>query len=548
MNNKKNKIYHSISSQLLNRVLFCYLIFAASVTIVHMVIDYKNTQNSIQNEVFDIYLTVSKGISIAQWDMDINQITSIAEGIITLPLVSGVKIVDEFDKLQVSQGEYIDGFEVIYAEQHQHQQTEDFLIFQAPVYYKSRGIKHLTGRILLFIHKNAVLERVKLGFILLIVNAIIKTLALWCLFIFFLKRIVTNPLHSFISQLKTPDSSEMEIRPVTVDAINGSEINLLQQEFNFLVKNINMARSKFSALNVQLEAQVEERTKDLKRSLSTLLEQHKTLQTMQKQLVQAEKMSALGGLVAGVAHELNTPIGNSLTAVSTALNETRDIIKHFKSERISKLMLSDYLMHTALSLELIERNINKATRLVKSFKSVAVDQSINDRRQFNLKEYVNEILTTFSHEVRHRPINFQVEISGDINLNSVAGAFGQVLTNLLLNALKHAFDGESKGTIYFIGKKISQDKVELKVKDNGLGMTTEVLEKIFDPFFTTKRDSGGSGLGLHIAFNIVTQTLGGSIEVKSKINCGTCFTMLLPLSSPEQEEVGSIFNSDLPGE
>jgi len=253
------------------------------------------------------------------------------------------------------------------------------------------------------------------------------------------------------------------------------------------------------------------------------------LRETQHSLIQAEKMASLGGLVAGVAHEINTPVGIGLTGASTLAVETDRIRQLYRAEDMSQEEFEAYLDIAQRSAQLLMSNMERAASLIQSFKQVAVDQVSDERRRFDLASYIAEILASLHPALRKRGgIEVQVECPAGLEIDGYPGALSQVLTNLVLNALNHAFTPEQPGRISLIVDCPDPAVVRLRVADNGQGIPPAHLGRIFDPFFTTRRGQGGSGLGLHIVYNIVTGTLKGGIAVESEEGGGTTFSITFP--------------------
>jgi PAS domain S-box-containing protein len=280
------------------------------------------------------------------------------------------------------------------------------------------------------------------------------------------------------------------------------------------------------ALNASLEQRVALRTQELSSALERLT-------AAQTELVRTEKMAALGSLVAGVAHELNTPIGNSLTVASTLQDQSKAFVNDM-TKGLTRSRLDEYVATTREGAGILMRGLRHAADLVSSFKQVAVDQTSVNRRKFDLRETVQEILLTMGPAIRKTHHTVECTIEKGINLESFPGPLGQVVTNLVNNGLLHAFDGETRGKITIAAKLHGPDRVEITVQDNGCGIPVSNLSRVFDPFFTTKLGKGGSGLGLHIVYNLVHEALGGTIFVANTVGSGACFTVLIPLTAPIQ--------------
>lgn len=270
-----------------------------------------------------------------------------------------------------------------------------------------------------------------------------------------------------------------------------------------------------------------------KQAHDELLRTHEELRHTKDQMVQSEKMASLGALVAGVSHELNTPLGNAVTATSTMQDERRVFAKKME-KGITRSELNSFLQMVGESGDLIERNLLKANELIHSFKQVAIDQSSFSRRKFDLKELVYEIVLTMSPSFKRTPFVIVTDVPEGILMDSFPGSLGQVLMNLMSNALVHGFDDLPNGHVFISAKVEPGDFVSLSVRDDGRGIPRNIQQKIYDPFFTTRLGKGGSGLGLNIVFNVVTGLLGGTISLESELGEGAHFQMNLPIAAPDR--------------
>jgi signal transduction histidine kinase len=271
----------------------------------------------------------------------------------------------------------------------------------------------------------------------------------------------------------------------------------------------------------------------LRRANRELQDMIATLAKAREELVRNEKLAGLGALVAGIAHELNTPIGNSLMAATTFEIQTEDIGQHLATPRgVTRKEFEQYIENARLSVDILSRNLHRAADIVTNFKQVAVDQTSSQRRSFLLAEVIAGNLLTLQPTIKRTPFVIQQQVPADLMMESYPGPLGQVVTNLINNAILHGYEGRSEGLIAVAAQLSAQGWVTLTVEDHGAGIAPDDLPRIFDPFFTTKMGVGGSGLGLNIAHNIVTEVLGGSIHVSSELGGGTRFTLTLPMSAP----------------
>ncbi|MGE5517731.1 MAG: ATP-binding protein [Bacteroidota bacterium] len=255
------------------------------------------------------------------------------------------------------------------------------------------------------------------------------------------------------------------------------------------------------------------------------------LRQTQDAMVRTEKLAALGGLVAGIAHEINTPVGNAVTAASYLAKETTELRTALEAQTLTASMLQGYLTNADESVRLTLSNCQRAAELIHGFKQVAVDQTSGERRGFNLAEYVAEVVLSLKPQFKRTPHRIDTYIPDDIELDSYPGALSQVLTNLMVNSVMHGFDDGRAGVID-IAARIDGDMLELVYSDNGKGIPIALHTQVFDPFFTTRRGSGGSGLGLNIVHNIVHRTLGGTLTLESQAGRGVHYTIRFPLRAP----------------
>jgi signal transduction histidine kinase len=306
-----------------------------------------------------------------------------------------------------------------------------------------------------------------------------------------------------------------------------NEIEKKNEALHRMWLEVKESRDKIVEWNKTLEERVSERTEQLAQANEELVLMLDTLKRTQTQLIQSEKMSALGNLVAGVAHEINTPIGISVTAISHLNEKTAAITESFHNNQITRSELEKYLELGREMNDIILINLDRAANLIRSFKQVAVDQSSEVKRVFNVRAYIEEVLLSLQPKLKKTKHQIRVDCPDDLEIESYPGALSQIITNLIMNSLVHAFGEEDSGLITFAVSR-DQSMINFCYSDNGKGINSENLEKIFNPFFTTMRGKGGTGLGLHIVYNIATQTLQGTINCQSKPNQGTTFIISFP--------------------
>jgi PAS domain S-box-containing protein len=286
-------------------------------------------------------------------------------------------------------------------------------------------------------------------------------------------------------------------------------------------------------MNQLLELRVQARTEKLEEANNDLSVALASVSNMQTELLRSEKLAALGSLVAGVAHELNTPIGNSVTVGSTLQHQVQELSAAYKKGELRRSVLQDFIEGAVHGTNILMRALSRASELIGSFKRVAVDQSSDQRREFDLQSTLREVCLTLEPMHKNTPFGLTLDVPQGITLDSYPGALGQLITNFVSNALQHGFEGRATGQMKLWAQTIGEDQIALHFIDDGLGMSDDTRNRVFDPFFTTKLGQGGSGLGMNIVYNIVRDIMGGRIDIASAIGAGTHITVVLPKVAPQ---------------
>ena len=317
---------------------------------------------------------------------------------------------------------------------------------------------------------------------------------------------------------------------VAIEAINSGANDYLLKDENIqdtIVMSVNKVLEK-QALKEQNERLLHDLAAKNKELETTLDE----LKTSQERLVQSEKMASLGLLVAGVAHEINTPVGICTTAISHLAKMSKDIKSALSEQKMKKSDLESYLGDANEYCEIISQNLFRTSDLIKSFKMVSADQASSEKRKFNLRLYIDDIILSLSPKIKITSHNININCPIEIEIDSYPGAFAQIITNLIMNSLIHAYSKGDKGIINIDILK-NDSLLFINYSDDGKGIAKEHLPKIFDPFYTTNRGGGGTGLGLHVVFNIINQTFKGKIICESVLGHGTIFKITIPLAEPD---------------
>ncbi len=338
----------------------------------------------------------------------------------------------------------------------------------------------------------------------------------------------------------------------TVKSVSNNELNTLNEVIQQVkVNHENLIDSKNALKYYQrdLEGVILDRTKELEKSSKELLESKRQaedraaqvevqnnklnsaigqLKEAQKILVESEKNAALGRLVAGVAHEVNTPLGMTVTAVSYLEELTKKIQASFDGKSLSISEMSKFLNETQESISIANINCQRAAVIINNFKQIAADQTAFDYHDVNLYSYLDQVVKSVTPEFKKRPISVENVCNPEIKIFTLPGALAQIITNLIMNSLIHAYEQEQEGIIK-ISAKQKNDRVFISYQDYGKGISKENVIKLYEPFFTTNRSGGGTGLGMHIVFNLITNALQGNIACHSEIGFGTRFEIDIPL-------------------
>ena len=363
-----------------------------------------------------------------------------------------------------------------------------------------------------------------------------------------LERFVSTPERDHLSNELT-DAGILENREVTTQDQQGRELILqwnfvpfyegadlkYRIAFGYDITPLKRVEREIIRLNEQLEAKVEQRTHSLKESNDQLGMAYDNLKMAQQSLVESEKMASLGSLVAGVAHEINTPVGISVTAASFLQERIRDFHQKIDEKQLSRSYLTELIHSLDESSQLLQNNLRRASDLISSFKQVAVDQSSQAHYKFNVADNLHQVAVSLGHQLRKSQSEMSIECDPELNIYSYPGSFAQIYSNLILNSIRHGFDewqGERKILI-----QVTRHDTELHIdyRDTGKGIDPQILPRIFDPFVTSKRGQGGSGLGTYIVYNLIVQLMHGRITCESKPDQGARFQIRLPLEAEPAE-------------
>ncbi len=408
--------------------------------------------------------------------------------------------------------------------------TADYLEYIEPIEYEGLTYGYVYIRASLDKLKENQLERLTMSGVLLATLLIIALLLALAI-----KRRINRPIQSFVRTVQK--ISKEKDYSVRMERIPVAELDTLAKTFNIMLQRIEQTMHKRDkaeqenlTLNQNLEEKVNQRTIALKESNAELLATLEKMHQYQQQIVETEKMSSLGQMVAGVAHEVNTPIGLGVTASTLMLDKLRKIQEAFENEKLSANQLKRFLKEGEDNLNIIYRNLDRAAELISSFKQVAVDQSHEETRTFSCHKLLQEVLVTLRPHLKKVDHKITIDCDKQLLVTSKPGPLTQIIINLMMNSLIHAFDENHSGNININVELLNQqNEIKITYSDDGKGVAPEIQNKIFDPFVTTSRGTGGSGLGMHLVYNLVTQALQGRITMQTKPNKGATFEIVFPV-------------------
>jgi len=526
---------NSIGTSLLVAVLAVSSLFVVFQTLVQLNNDYQLGLSEIDRRFEQINLSYQGGLSRSIWEVNNSQIESTIEGMLQLPDV--VKVIVTESVSNEEQGPILAQVGSV--------SDAGFRQKIMPIMIESRGQQVQIGALDVVISLENLYQELYGTVIFVLIFQLIKTFLMSAFILAIFHFLVTRHLVIMAEFASDTSVNNLDEALVLKRKVNdgSDEISMMLKAINDTKNNLKkLIETSDASVKMQLEIvqreqkeqsykvfqkEIEAKNQKLADSNSELESTIQALKNTQDKLVNSEKMAALGGMVQGVAHELNTPIGLSITGASHIQNDTNKIIKLLCENKMKKSNLDDYLEETSNLTKSICISLDKAANLIRSFKLVSVEQHEELQQNFDVRDNLTDILYSIEPSLKEKNIVIINEIDEGIRLCSFPGVFYQIHTNLINNALLHAFEDRESGVITITGS-YRDNKLYLSFKDDGNGMNAEVLKKVFDPFFTTKRANGGTGLGMNIIYNLVNDKLLGVVDVESSVGEGTTFSFSIP--------------------
>ena len=520
-------IKNSITTQLLVVVFSLYVIFAITVTVTHMIAEYYNTKQGIKEDLITFQETFEQGLATQVYNFDDQAVSGILRGMIKIPVIEGVTVTNLVDD-KSSFGLVIDaqGSATTISEDGSRQPKKNSLFFSKLIshaftlyHIDETGQKHEAGTCVIYSSEGVVFNKVRYGFIFILANAVLKTIALWLIFLYMGRKILSHPLSELTSRVEEIDLDRVKDQSISIKTKGRNELKILEEVFNSMLQNLDAARTKRDeyAQGLKenqdcLEKIVDERTNELL--------------TAKLQLIEAEKMAALGQLVVGVAHEINTPMGICVTSTSLLQDLTQELENNHQKDAISNKEFECYISKNKEITDIIMNNVRRTADLAERFQGVAINQSGEQKQVFKLRPFIDDVCLSLSSTLRRHNHSIEISCDHDIKTEGYPIAFTLVISNLIMNSITHGFKGK-EGKNINIEVNENEKNILITYRDNGVGIEKENISKLFEPFFTTNMGAN-SGLGMHIIYNIITQQFEGHIQCNSEVNEGVTFTISIP--------------------
>lgn len=480
--------------------------------------NYQQQTDAFKRKLEDIRVGYSESLGSSLWFYDEIQIRSQVKGIMNLDAISYVRVTDNLN-MNIEEGR-----------RPHHTDVE-----KLPIAFNGKDI----GFLEIAFDRDAVFAQASRAAISNMVAQLVSLLLLLASLLGFVVHSLINRRISLMAEEVNERLNKNSFEPLSTRPGNNlDEIDVLILAFNALSEQMNdelkqktQAQQQLKTINLELEDRVKERTNNLQCTVDELNQTLAELHTTQSKLIESEKLSSLGGMVAGIAHEINTPLGLCITIHSYISDHYLKMKEAFEQGEMRKQNFVEFVGMMDESLTILDKNLQRAAHLIKSFKQVSEDQTGEHIRKFSLHDYLHEILETLSPKFKQNQHKVEIDCSEQLWMQTYAGSISQVLTNLIMNSLLHGFEHKKDGHIRIQAAE-ERGNIVIRYSDDGIGLTAEAKTKIFDPFYTTKRGHGGTGLGMHLVYNIVNQRLKGDIQVEDSEQ-GAAFRLVIPKVTEE---------------
>lgn len=509
----------SIKNKLASKLLFVLILFSFGIMIIMGLVEYKMIINRnmklMENSYNFIKDSAIKAVIVPLYNIDYPLLDVQLKVLLTLDYIEYIEVIDQnyerSNRIAVGDSSY---------------KTDHFRSIEL-VYIDSEGESLYLGDMIIY-YSISIIKRSAIHDTLInIIPKFLFVLIINILFFTIIQNLIIKHLVSITNYTKKLDLKN-NVLDLSLDRVESNDelsavvdsINVMKNRIYDDFKAIRDIERELNISNRSLTEKVESQGVELDNVVTSL-------KLTQNKLVESEKLSALKGLIAGITHEINNPLGISITGITFLEDLNRIFLEKYSNNTMKKSDLNEYLLEVSELTLSLHHNIKRAVDLVGNLKKVSSDQTSEERRIFNVNDYINDILVTLRAKLKRTKHTINVDCPVDIVINSIPGALGQVIINLVLNSLLHGFEEVEAGVITIIISE-EADNIIFTYRDNGNGIKKEIKEHVFEPFFTTKKGLGGTGLGLQIVYNIITKTLNGYLELISEEDKGVEFIMSIP--------------------
>ena len=511
------KINSAIARELFNKVFGLYILLAIFITLFQIFDEYRNTKHAVNLEINKIFESFEPSLQAGLWSYNPKLINSIAQGMNRLKLVNGIKVLDNNGS-------------VIYFKQDKETPERTWLSQPIKHSYKVTHQAHSKkepiniGHVIILSETRNIFDRVKYGIFLTAISSILKTLSLWLIFSYYIKKYLSDPVTSLSEQVENIDFEKNNKTGITLPNNNKNELGILKNSFNKMLgklseysRKIEVSNKELSEFNNHLELRVKKRTWELEESI--------------KQLSESKKMNAISTLAIGMAHNINTPLGIIITSNSFLTERLESIRRSVKENTIKKSEFLDTISEIQNATSLISSSTFKIKKDVSKFKLIKASEL--EKTNTNIEKEINDIIEFYKDELGKLNITITINIMTNKHQNLAPNTLTHILSTLIENSIKHAFTDKSSGKIN-LTITTTNENLNLVFSDNGEFNSKMSIDNIFDPFYTSNMGVN-SGLGLYIIYNYITDSLKGSITCKN--NTGLTFDITIPLSSDKNNNI-----------
>jgi len=524
----------SLSNLMMARVIRYIGICLVALILIQFYATYRLQIENRDNSIVYALENIAPVLELSLWNYNHREVKRLSESLEQNQLIQAVVITDDFGNMIAGSGDdslikqFFPGFDNL----ERIAINLDVSLFSRKIFFQDVEDPVLIGEVVVLSRNNLIWWEIAETLFVIVMSlfgfVIIVLAILYGVQYSFVSRrleILSNSLSLMESEDKTLPEDELH-ELIQYD----DELTNVYHDYWEIRQRLKERDAELTQYHKDLELKVDTRTGELKLANEFLTDSLSKLKLAQTELVEQERLASLGGLVSGIAHEVNTPLGVSITANSFLWEEVRAIDALLKENKLTKTAMSEFMDSCEDSCSIIAANMARAATLVKSFKQIAVDQSSEESRELHVSEYLSDIIRSLRPHLKRSHVSVLEDFRADFTISTYGGALAQVVTNLIMNAFIHGYDkGQIEGDIHvsLLESARSDHELVISIKDEGAGIPKDIVDKIYDPFFTTKRGQGGSGLGLNIVYNLVVQTLQGKLECKSEYGKGTEFLLYL---------------------